>query len=349
MSSPRSESPRSESGRSESGHSEADRPGPARYLLLPGPTSGKRGVAAALARTEQRLLDAGFTVDVLHETSPEAAVATVCSAVSGAEAVSAAGPGAGSGTDLAGVIVLGGDGMVNIAIQALAGTQIPLGIIALGTGNDTARTLGLPLRKVDAALDVILSGRTRRIDLARAGDRLFVTVLAAGFDAAVNERANQMRWPKGQARYSIAIVAVLSKFKPISYTLELELAPELGSQPAEPPAHQSHKTLKVDAMLVAVANTDSMGGGLKVTYGAKLDDGALDVVLFRSVPRRELIRNYPKLYTGAHVGHPAYEMHRVTRVKVCAPDVIAYADGERFGPLPLEVEVVPAALSVFVA
>jgi diacylglycerol kinase (ATP) len=90
-----------------------------------------------------------------------------------------------------------------------------------------------------------------------------------------------------------------------------------------------------------------MGGGLRVTHGAALDDGLLDVVVFTSVPRRELVRTYPKLFSGQHTSHPAYERHRVKRVTVAAPGVVAYADGERFGALPLTVEVVPAALRVF--
>jgi len=230
-----------------------------------------------------------------------------------------------------GVVVLGGDGMVNIALQALAYSEVPLGIVPLGTGNDTARALGLPLKDVGGAVEVILAGRTRTIDLARSGERYYATVMAAGFDALVNERANQMAWPRGQSRYSLAILAVLAKFRPISYTLELD-----------------GETRQVEAMLVSIGNSDSMGGGLRVTHGADLADGLLDVVLFTAVPRRELIRNYPKLYTGGHVTHRAYERHRVRRVTVAAPGVVAFADGERFGALPLTVEVQPAALRVFV-
>jgi len=233
-----------------------------------------------------------------------------------------------SGVD--GLVVCGGDGMVNVAAQVLAGSGTPLGIVPMGTGNDTARALGLPLKDPAAAADVVVRGRARTIDLARSGDRYFVTVLAAGFDAAVNEKANTMSWPKGQLKYSLAILAVLKEFKPISYTLELD-----------------GETRRVDGMLVSVGNGDSMGGGLRVTDGASLDDGLLDVVLFTSVPRRELIKTYPKLFSGGHTRHPAYERHRVKRVTVAAPGVVAYADGERFGELPLTVEVVPGALTVF--
>ena len=283
--------------------------------LLPNPVAGGGRNDAKVTAVAARLRHAGFDVrelvgeDAVH--SSQLARAAVAGGVDG-------------------LVVCGGDGMVNVAAQVLAGTGTPLGIVPLGTGNDTARALGLPLKDPAAAADVVVGGRTRTIDLARSGDRYYVTVLAAGFDAAVNEKANTMSWPKGQLKYSLAILAVLKEFKPITYTLELD-----------------GETRRVEGMLVSVGNGDSMGGGLRVTHGAKMDDGLLDVVLFTSVPRRELIKTYPKLFTGGHTRHPAYERHRVKRVTVAAPGVVAYADGERFGALPLTIEVVPQALTVF--
>jgi diacylglycerol kinase (ATP) len=283
--------------------------------LLPNPAAGKGRHDPQVAAVATRLRDAGFDVRVLRGAD---------AGESGRMARAAVDEGA------AAVVVCGGDGMVHLAAQVLAGTDVPLGIIPMGTGNDTARALGLPVKDAQAAADVIVRGRTRVIDLARSGDRYFVTVLAAGFDAAVNERANAMSWPRGQLKYSLAILAVLKAFRPIRYTLDLD-----------------GRTRQVDGMLVSVGNGDSMGGGLKVTHGAKMDDGLLDVVLFTSVPRRELVKTYPKLFSGGHTGHPAYERHRVKRVTVAAPGVVAYADGERFGHLPLTIEVAPAALRVF--
>jgi diacylglycerol kinase (ATP) len=283
--------------------------------LLPNPVAGSGRGAPKVTAVAARLRHAGLGVRELLGRDA-------------AESERLAREAVGDGVD--GLVVCGGDGMVALAAQVLAGTGTPLGIIPTGTGNDTARALGLPLKDPLAAADVIVAGRTRRIDLARSGDRYFVTVLAAGFDAAVNERANAMSWPKGQLKYSLAILAVLREFRPIHYTLELDGV-----------------TRQVDGMLVSVGNGDSMGGGLKVTHGADLSDGLLDVVLFTSVPRRELIKTYPKLFSGGHTGHPAYERHRVKRVTVAAPGVVAYADGERFGALPLTVEVVPGALTVF--
>lgn len=283
--------------------------------LLPNPVAGKGRNDPAVAAVAARLREAGLGVRELRGADAADSERLARSAVA-------------DGVD--GLVVCGGDGMVNIAAQVLAGSGVPLGIIAMGTGNDTARSLGLPIKDPLAAADVVVSGRTRVIDLARSGDRYFVTVLAAGFDAAVNERANAMAWPQGQLKYSLAILAVLKAFRPIHYTLDLD-----------------GETRQVDGMLVSVGIGDSMGGGLKVTHGAELDDGLLDVVLFTSVPRRELVKTYPRLFSGGHTGHPAYERHRVRRVTVAAPGVVAYADGERFGDLPLTVEVVPGALTVY--
>lgn len=233
-----------------------------------------------------------------------------------------------SGVD--GVVVLGGDGTVHHALQVVAGTGVRLGIVPTGTGNDAARSLGLPVGNPLRAADVIVANRTRRVDAARSGEQWFLTVMAAGFDAIVNERANRMRWPRGQARYTLATVAELSTFQPIRYTLELDGV-----------------SRDLDAMLVAVGNGPSFGGGLRITEGAVLDDGLLDVVVIRPVSKLELVRTYPKLFKGTHVGHPKYEHHRVRRVTVAAADVVAYADGERFAPLPVTVECAPGAVEVW--
>ena len=175
----------------------------------------------------------------------------------------------------------------------------------------------------------MLAGNTRTVDLARSGTKYFVTVLAAGFDAIVNERANRMTWPKGQMRYNIATLAELRTFKPLPYTLDLD-----------------GETLNLDAMLVAVGNGPSFGGGLRITEGAILDDGLLDVVIIKPMSKGGLIRTYPKLFKGTHTTHPQYEHHRVRSVTVAAPGIVSYADGERFGALPLTVECAPGALTV---
>jgi diacylglycerol kinase (ATP) len=227
------------------------------------------------------------------------------------------------------LVVCGGDGMVHLGAQAVAATSTNLGIIPAGTGNDVARYFDIPRKDPVAAADRVIASNVQRIDLARSGTKYYVTVLAAGFDAVVNERANRMTWPRGQMRYNLATLAELRTFEPLPYTLELD-----------------GRVLRLDAMLVAVGNGASFGGGLRITEGASLDDGLLDVVIIKPISKPDLVRTYPKLFKGTHVTHPQYEHHLVRSVTVAAPGIVSYADGERFGALPLTIEAAPGALSV---
>ncbi len=284
--------------------------------LLTNPTAGKGKGARTAAMALPRLLEAGYDVRSLAGRSPAEAMELARQCVAdGVEAL----------------VVCGGDGMVHLGVQAVAGTDTPLGIIPAGTGNDVARYLDLPRSDPALAADVVARGKERVIDLARVGSVHFVTVLAAGFDAIVNERANAMAWPKGQMRYNLATLAELRVLAPIPYVLELDGVEE-----------------RLEATLVAVGNGPSFGGGLRITEGAVLDDGMLDVVVIKPLSKLGLLRTYPKLFKGTHVHAPQYQHHRVRRVTVAAPGIVAYADGERIGALPLTIEVVPGALRVLV-
>ena len=282
--------------------------------LLTNPSAGKGAGSRTAAIALPRLREAGFVVHEMRGHDGDQALSLARSAVAqGVESL----------------VVVGGDGMVHMGAQAVAGTEVNLGIIPAGTGNDVARYLGIPRKDPQAAADVVVGSHVRRIDLARSGASYFVTVLAAGFDALVNERANEMAWPRGQMRYNLATLAELRVFQPLHYVLELD-----GEE------------RRLDAMLVAVGNGPSFGGGLRITHGAEFDDGWLDVVIIKPMSKLELVRTYPKLYSGRHVTHPQYEHHRVRTVTLASPGVVTYADGERFGALPLTVEVAPRALRV---
>jgi diacylglycerol kinase (ATP) len=284
--------------------------------LLTNPTSGKGHGLRTAAIVRPRLTEAGFTVRELVGVDADDALELAQTAVAdGVESL----------------VVVGGDGLVHLAVQALAGTETSLGIIPSGTGNDVARSLELPRTDPQAAADVVVGSRTRHIDLARVGAQHFVTVLAAGFDSKVNERANAMTWPRGQVRYTLATLSELRVFEPLPYTLELD-----------------GEVRQLEAMLVAVGNGPSFGGGLRITHGASLDDGWLDVVVIKTMSKLDLVRTYPSLFTGGHTRHPQYEHHRVRSVTVAAPGIVAYADGERIGALPLTVDVAPLALKVLV-
>ena len=283
--------------------------------LVVNPTSGKGRGAAARAAVEERLRSRGAHVRTIVGNDADHARDLSRDAVA-------------RGVDA--LVALGGDGMVHLALQAVAGTATPLGIVPAGTGNDLAWSLGVPQRDPLAAADLVLAGSLRRIDAVRTGERWFACVLGAGFDSVVNERANTLRWPRGPARYNVAIAAELPRFRAMPFVLTLD-----GEE------------WRTDAMLVAVGNARSYGAGIRITDEASLDDGLLDVFVLAPVSKLEFVRTLPKARTGSHLGHPAVTVRRAKVVTIESPGVVAYADGERMGPLPLTCECVPGALRVF--
>lgn len=227
---------------------------------------------------------------------------------------------------LAGVIVVGGDGMVHLAIQELGSTTIPMALIPAGTGNDFARALGLNLRNPLAILDRVFELQPRPVDLGNTDGEYFAAILSTGFDSAVNERANRLKYIKGRMKYNVAIILVLSTFRPKNYSFTVDSV-----------------NFSSSAMLIAVSNGLSYGGGMKVAPDARLDDGLLDIMILGPVSKFEFLKVFPKVFSGSHVTHPAVKIMRGRTVEIDA-EAIAYADGERVGPLPIRARVVPQAL-----
>jgi diacylglycerol kinase (ATP) len=292
----------------------------ARMGLMINPTSGKNTGAQVGQQALSLLRDAG--VDVLDLSASDAR-----SAVEQGRAAIESGA-------IDRLVVGGGDGMVHLGANLCAGTPVPLGVIAAGTGNDIARELGLPVRDAAASVQRILSGSLRQVDAARhttatGEQKWFLGVLAAGFDAVVNERANQLTWPKGPMRYNLAILRELPVFRAIPYTLVLD-----------------GERIDTEAMLVAVGNGPAYGGGMRVTPDASFDDGLLDVLILRKISTFEFLRVFPRVFKGTHVSHPAVQIRRARTVSLEAEGIVSYADGERFAPLPMSMEVVPGALTV---
>ncbi|MEU4381844.1 diacylglycerol kinase [Micromonospora echinofusca] len=288
--------------------------------VLANPTAGRGRYRGLLPQVLHRLAAAGRPVRPLRAgTADEAEAACRAAVRDGASAL----------------VVVGGDGTVHRAVQAVAGTAVPFGPVPAGTGNDFAADTGFPADPL-AAADVIAAalrdGRTRPVDLARmtgadGTQRWYGAVLAAGFDAIVNERANRMRWPSGPRRYDLAILVELARLRPRRYTLRLDGV-----------AHE------VDAVLVAVGNCASYGGGMRICPDADPTDGLLDVVVGGGFDRRTLMRVKPRIYRGTHVAHPLVRSYRARTVELSADGITTYADGERALPLPLTVTAAPAAL-----
>ncbi|MFD7705043.1 diacylglycerol kinase [Streptomyces caelestis] len=287
--------------------------------LFVNPTAGRGRGARAARPAASALRDAGFSVRTVLGDDPRDALARARAAVE-----------EGTGA----LIAVGGDGMANLALQAVVGTGTPFGLVAAGTGNDFARALGMPLREPAAAgrmiADALRCGRVRDIDLGRVGDRWFGAVLASGFDSRVNDRGNRMRLPLGRLKYDVAMVAELAAFRPLPYRIALD-----GGEVRE-----------VEATLVAVGNGPSYGGGMRICPGADLTDGLFDITVVGECSRATLLRVFPRVYRGTHVDHPAITVLRAASVELVAEEVTGYADGEPVGPLPLTARCVPGALRV---
>ncbi len=234
------------------------------------------------------------------------------------------------------LLVVGGDGMAHLGVNLCANTDIALGLVAAGTGNDTARTLGLPVGDATAGAKAVIGQlkQPRRIDVLKAhssiGQFWSTGSVSAGFDALVNQRANTMAYPKGPSRYQVAMLLELAKFKPIQYQAVID-----------------GEKRSFEAMLCTVANAPSYGGGMLIAPQADIQDGELDLFIVHKLSRPELIRVFPKVYTGEHVSHPAVEIIRAKSVRLEAANMPAYSDGEWVGHAPITVTIAPLALKVF--
>jgi diacylglycerol kinase (ATP) len=234
-----------------------------------------------------------------------------------------------------GLVVVGGDGMFHLGVNAVVKSDIPVGLIAAGTGNDSARALGLPIHNVVDGVAALVSkiGKTRKVDLieSKSNDRSFYSfgAVSAGFDALCNARANKWKWITGPIKYRFAMYRELAAFKPIPYRAVVDGAERV-----------------FEAILCTVSNSPSYGGGLHITPEAKVDDGKLDLFILNAISRIELIKLFPKVYYGGHVDHPAVEIIRVDSLELHSPGMPAYSDGEHVGAAPVTCVVSPKSLNV---
>jgi diacylglycerol kinase (ATP) len=233
------------------------------------------------------------------------------------------------------VAVLGGDGTASSAANGLLGTGAALSVLPSGTGDDFAHAVGAGSFR--AAVELLANPKTTLIDVVRvragAADRCFLNVAGAGFDSEVNETANAMTVNLGgTGTYVAALLKTLSRFTPARYDLTIDGTPTT-----------------LEAMLVVVGNGPSFGGGMRVLPEASLVDGALDVCIVEALSKGAFLRAFPRVYSGRHASHPKVRMLRAATVTIEANRGIQlYADGERIGPLPARLEVMPAALPVVV-
>lgn len=223
------------------------------------------------------------------------------------------------------IVSVGGDGLAHLVLQLVVPRRIPFAIMPAGTGNDIVRTLGWSPSDISSYLQRVVSTPPTEIDLGNVDGEWFAAILSTGFDSVVNERANSLAWPKGPQRYNVAIALELPKFRPYTYEITLD----------------TH-SITTQAMLIAIGNGRSYGGGMYVCPQALMNDGLFDVMVLEPVSKMEFLKVFPKVYSGTHISHPKVKIYRSKKVALVA-QAIAYADGERIGPAPVSAECVAAA------
>jgi diacylglycerol kinase (ATP) len=223
------------------------------------------------------------------------------------------------------IAVAGGDGTVRDVLAGIGPAELPLAVLPAGTGNDLARTLSLP-RGVEAAVDLAVGGAPTPVDVWLWNGVPFMNVAGVGLDAAVAATVNErIHGARGTLAYLLGVALTLPGFRPIAVQLR---APEW--------AYEGR------AMLVAVANAQYYGGGMRIAPEARLDDGMLSVVVVEAVPKPELVRQMPRVFAGTHLKHPKVRSFAASRLEIRAETTLkATLDGETIGELPAVVERAP--------
>ena len=289
-----------------------------RVTLVVNPSAGKGRAQEMLPQVAGRFRDAGCELEILLSRDF-------------AEAQQMARDAVAAGVDV--LAVMGGDGMMHLGVNTCApehltgGHQTALGLIPAGTGNDLCRGVGLDPADPVAAAGVIAAGRTAPIDVMRVNARFVGAVLATGFDALVNGRANAWPWPKGSMRYPLATLAELRVFSPLHYRLSVD-----------------GQIRELEAMFVAIGNTSSYGGGMRVCPQADPTDGLLDVTIIHPVSRLKLLRLLPLMYSGKFARDRCVEQLRVREITVEGPGLVGYGDGELISAAPLRVSAMARAV-----
>lgn len=246
------------------------------------------------------------------------------------------------------IAVLGGDGTffeaINICLDSTSENfATPLAVIPGGTGNSFAKdldgvTLEDFLRKAvhgtPQPVDVACCRCSNGINVGRRWHKnefYFINVLGTGFVAEVNHRSRGFK-QLGMLGYAVSVFATLADLRP--YQMHLVGDGKVVEQPNT---------------FVAICNSRYIGGNMKIAPEAKINDNMLDIVITNSISRRELVRTFPKIFSGTHVSHPEVEVFRARQVRVeTDPPSLLTPDGESLGTTPIEVEVLSGKLHLMI-
>jgi len=235
------------------------------------------------------------------------------------------------------IVGIGGDGTIQEIVNALAGTNVPLGVIPAGSGNDFARGLGIP-KNYEKALNRILTEKPKLIDLGLIDTTYFCTVVGIGIDGEVAKKANSSLLKKvlnylhlGQLSYIASALNVLVHYKPKDITLVID--------------QKRYNIPKV--WLVAIANTPYYGGGLNICPEADCNDGLLDICIVHGMSKWELICTFPLTFTGKHLSSPSITLLKGKEIDVYSNSPLTVqAGGEIIGQTPVKMKIEPNSLYI---
>lgn len=228
------------------------------------------------------------------------------------------------------IVAAGGDGTVNEVVNGLAGSKAALGVLPLGTGNDFAMMMGMPNDPL-AALGRILYGRRLPVDLCRINDRFFASSVGAGFDGEVAHAANHsFRHLRGMIVYILAVFSTVFSYRPRHVRISID-----------------GESFERDITLMAVANSRSYGGGMRVTPNALADDGFLEVCIAERMNPFRILYMLPKFISGKHLSAPEITSYRAREIVIESAQPLYYqVDGEVLRDTRLSFRIIPHGLLV---
>jgi diacylglycerol kinase (ATP) len=270
-----------------------------------------------------------------------------------------------SPSELDAILIFGGDGTVHRHLAQLVKLQLPVLVVPCGSGNDFARALKLRhvrdsmeawqrfcshqdnVRQIDLGVishspqrDAVAGISTSSLS-AEPHSQYFCCVGGVGLDAEIARRANRLpRWIRQHGGYPLSLLPALARFEPLAVTVQASQSDRLGALATRHPG---------PAIVVAFANAPAYGGGIKIAPHAQLEDGKLDICVVGNMSKARLLRLFPSVYSGRHLGIPEVEYFQAERLRLeteWPTDV--YADGEYVCRTPVDVSVQRAALRVIV-
>lgn len=285
-----------------------------RLFVVVNPTSGRGRARRARPQVERTLEKLGVDYELALTTRSGEATEMAREAVAGG---------------FSRVLAIGGDGLAGEVLNGIVGSDVEFALVPSGTGNDLAGALELPIDPIEAA-HLAVYGKAVPIDVGQVNGRYFFQVAGAGFDSQVTKLANDTSWLKGKEVYIYAVLRTLLSFKAASFRITT-------------PRQQ----IELKAMMVAVGNGPSYGGGMRVTPAAHYDDGLLDVCIVKDVSIPRFLAVFPKVFKGTHIKSDAVLMLTTTELHLEADRAFPiYADGEYVGSLPADITIHPRAISI---